>query len=84
MTGLGYFPLGSYSHGHLPSDTVAYIGFLFRGGGGGLKYFGKVGVFARGDRSHAFTMAFGGMFSGEDFEKWCNLVRFGEYFAKTL
>ena len=27
-------------------DSVANLGFLFGGGGGGSKYFGKVGVFA--------------------------------------
>ena len=27
---------------------------------------------------------FGGMLPRESFKKWCNLVRFGEYFAKIL
>ena len=47
-----------------PKYSVAYLGFHFGGGGGGVQnIFVKVGVFAWR-------------------EKWCNLVRFGEYFAK--
>ena len=33
---------------------------------------------------HAFARGFGGMLPRENFEKWCNLVRFIEYFAKIL
>ena len=59
MAGLGYFPLGSYPLGHLPSDTVAYIGFQFGGGGGLNKINWKSGSIsrhaARGDLSYAFT-----------------------------
>ena len=61
---------------------MAYLGFYF-GGGGGSKYFGKLGVFAwlcivlhaRGVRGYA---------PPRNLKKWCNLVRFGEYFVKIL
>ena len=53
--------------------SVAYLGFHFGGGGGGSIFFGSH-AFARGVR--------GGMILRENFKKWCNLVRFGEYFAK--
>ena len=60
---------------------MAYLGFYF--GGGGLKYLGKVGVFAwlcivlhaRGVRGYALP---------RKLKRWCNLVRFGEYFVKIL
>ena len=62
--------------------TVAYLGFHFGGGGGVQNIFGKVGVSAW--QSPAFVRGFGGMLSRENFKIWCNLVRFGEYFAKIL
>ena len=59
-----------------PVWAVAYLGFHYRGGS---KYFCKSGgichALARGVRGHA---------PRENFKKWCNLVSFGEYFAKIL
>ena len=54
--------------------------------GGGVKFFsGKVGVFAWREREATRSLGgFGGMLSRENFLKWCNLVRFREYFAKIL
>ena len=43
---------------------------------------GKVGVFA--PCSARLLGGFGGMLLRENFLKWCNLVRFREYFAKIL
>ena len=60
---------------------------LFRGV---QNFSGKVGVFAWREapssawRSHAFVRGFGGMLPLENLKKWCNLVRFREYFAKVL
>ena len=51
---------------------MAYLGFHF---GGVQNISGKVGVFVWG---------FGGMLPREHFKKWCNLVRFREYFAEIL
>ena len=48
----------------------------FRGGGGGSKFF--IGEATR------LLEGFGGMLPRENFLKWCNLVRFREYFAKIL
>ena len=71
-----------------PVWAVAYLGFHFRGGS---KYFGKVGVFAwrfapcSAWQSHAFARGVRGhMLTRQNFKKWCNLVSFGEYFAKIL
>ena len=65
------------------SRAVAYLRFYFgEGGGGGQNICVKVGVFAW--RSHVFARGYGGMLPQEIFFKWCNLVRFGEYFAKIL
>ena len=67
--------------------SVAYLGFHF---GGVPNFSGKVGEFAWREtpcsawRSHAFARGFGGMLPRENFKKWCNLVRFREYFAKIL
>ena len=65
--------------------TVAYLGFHF--GGGGSKFFWKSGCNYMA-RSAMFATCllggFGGMFPRENFKKWCNLVRFREYFAKIL
>ena len=33
---------------------------------------------------HPFARGFGGMLPRENFLKWCNLVRFEEYFAKIF
>ena len=58
--------------------------------GGVQKFSGKVGEFAWREapcsawQSHAFARGFGGMLPRENFKKWCNLVRFREYFAKIL
>ena len=60
---------------------MAYLGFYF-GGGGVQNFSGKVGVFAW--RSHAFAMGVRGHAPPKFFFKWCNLVRFREYFAKIL
>ena len=71
------------------SDAVAYLGFHF--GGGGSKFFWKSGAFAWREapcnawQSHAFARGVRGhMLPHENFKKWCNLVRFREYFAKIL
>ena len=61
---------------------MAYLGFHFGGGGGVENLFVKVGVFAL--QRHAFARGFGGMVPRENLKKWCNVVRFGEYFAKIL
>ena len=66
---------------------MAYLGFHF---GGVQNFSGKVGMFAWREtpcsawRSHAFARGFGGMLPRENFKKWCNLVRFREYFAKKF
>ena len=61
---------------------VAYLGFHF---GGVQNFSGKVGVLhaARGEATR-LVGGFGGMLPRENFKKWCNLVRFREYFAKIL
>ena len=69
---------------------MAYLGFHF-GGGGGFKIFlekwgnlhGAKRHAARGEATHLLG-GFGGMLPRENFKKWCNLVRFREYFAKIL
>ena len=38
---------------------------------------------ARGEATRLLG-GFGGMLPRENFKKWCNLVRFREYFAKIL
>ena len=60
--------------------SVAYLGFHF---GGGSKFFWKSGGICMVLR-HALARGFGGMLPRENFKKWCNLVRFREYFAKIL
>ena len=68
------------------TDTVAYLGFHFGGGGGGVQnIFVKVGVFAaaRGEVTRLLG-GFGGMLPREKCLKWCNFVRFREYFVKIL
>ena len=74
---------------------MAYLGFHF---GGGSKFFWKSGGIcmarsamqrvakrhaARGEATRLLG-GFGGMLPRENFKKWCNLVRFREYFAKIL
>ena len=59
---------------------VAYLGFYF-GGGGGSKCFWKSGGICEATR---LLGGFGGMLPRENFLKWCNLVRVGEYFAEIL
>ena len=58
-------------------------------GGGIQNIFGKAGVFAWREapcsawQSHVFSIGwFGGMLPRKKNLKWCNLVRFGEHFAK--
>ena len=58
--------------------TVAYLGFHF---GGGSKFVWKSA--ARGEATRLLG-GFGGLLPRENFLKWCNLVRFREYFAKIL
>ena len=61
---------------------MAYLGFYFRGEGGGIpNNFGKVGVFA-GLCIVLHARGSGGMLPRENFKKLCNLVRFGEYLLK--
>ena len=71
-------------------EPVAYLGFHFGGGGGVQIFSGKVGAFAwrfahaaRG-KAKRLLGGFGGMLPREIFLKWCNLVRFREYFANIL
>ena len=68
--------------------TVAYLGFHF---GGGFKIFLEKWGYLHGASRHAargevtcLLGGFGGMLPREIFLKWCNLVRFGEYFAQIL
>ena len=68
---------------YLFSLPVAYLGFYF---GGSSKYFCNSGGICMALRVEATRLlgGFGGMFPRENFQKWCNLVHFGEYFAKVL
>ena len=68
--------------------SVAYLGFHF---GGGFKIFLEKWGYLHGANRHAargeatrLLGGFRGMLLREIFLKWCNLVRFGEYFAKIL
>ena len=54
----------------------------FRGGGGGFKIFLDKWGYLHGAKR--LLGGFGGMLPRENFKKWCNLVRFMEYFAKIL
>ena len=60
--------------------SVAYLGFHF---GGGQNLSGKVGLFAPCFATRLLG-GFGGMLPRENFKKWCNLVRFREYFVKKI
>ena len=58
---------------------------------GGFKIFLEKGGNLHGAKRHAargeatrLLGGFGGMLPRENFKKWCNLVRFREYFAKIL
>ena len=53
------------------------------GGGGGSKFFWKSGGICMAIATRLLG-GFGGMLPRENFKKWCNLVRFREYFAKIL
>ena len=68
-----------------PVWAVAYLGFHFRGG---FKIFFEKWGYLHGAKCHAArgkaTRLLGGMLPRENFKKWCNLVSFGEYFAKIL
>ena len=75
-------------HGLLYFLTVAYLGFHF---GGGVQNFSEKWGYLHGAKRHAargeatrLLGGFGGMLPRENFKKWCNLVRFREYFAKIL
>ena len=59
---------------------VAYLGFHF---GGGFKIFLVKWGYLHGEATRLLG-GFGGMLPREIFKKWCNLVRFREYFAKIL
>ena len=68
--------------------TAAYLGFHF---GGGFKIFLEKWGYLHGASRHAargfatrLLGGFGGMLLRENFLKWCNFVRFREYFAKIL
>ena len=75
--------------------SVAYLGFHF-GGGGGSKFFWKSGgicmspsaiyiyIYAARGKTTRLLGGFGGMLPLEIFKKWCNLVRFREYFVTIL
>ena len=64
----------------MPFSGVSRISFR-----GGSKFFWKSGgiCMARGEATRLLG-GFGGMLPRENFKKWCNLVRFREYFAKIL
>ena len=63
--------------------SVEYLGFHF-GGGGVQNIFWKSGGISAW-QSHTFAMGVNrGHALPRKFFKWCNLVRFGEYFAKIL
>ena len=51
--------------------------------GEGSKFFWKSGGNLHGEATRLLG-GFGGMLPRENFKKWCNLVRFREYFAKIL
>ena len=59
--------------------TVAYLGFHFEG----FKIFLEKWGYLHG-ASHAFARGVRGHTPPRIFLKWCNLVRFEEYFAKIL
>ena len=61
-------------------NPVACLGFHFGVGGGGFKIFLEKWGHLHGARGGGF----GGMLPQENFKKWCNLLRFREYFAKIL
>ena len=61
-------------------QSVAYLGFHF---GGGFKIFLEKWGNLHGEATRLLG-GFGGMLPRENFKKWCNLVRFREYFAKIL
>ena len=60
------------------------------GRGGGMNFFFRFGNLhvAKRHAAHGeamrFARGFGGMPPRENFLKWCNLVRFGEYFDQIL
>ena len=76
-------------HNLICSDVSGVSRILFRGGGV-QNFSGKVGVFALREApcsawlSHAFARGVRGHAPPRKFKKWCNLVRFREYFAKIL
>ena len=62
---------------------MAYLGFYF-GGGGGFKIFLEKWGHLHGYVLYCMLGGSGDMHPRENFKKWCNLVRFGEYFVKIL
>ena len=75
---------GDYLIGH--TSGVSRISFR-----GGFKIFLEKWGNLHGAKRHAargeatrLLGGFGGMLPRENFKKWCNLVRFREYFAKIL
>ena len=71
---------------HLTTSGVSRISFR-----GGFKIFLEKWRYLHGAKRHAargeatrLLGGFGGMLPRENFKKWCNLVRFREYFAKIL
>ena len=79
---------GAKQGGRQTGGAVAYLGFHF---GGGFKIFLEKWGYLHGAKRHAargeatrLLWGFGGMLRREIFLKWCNLVRFREYFAKIL
>ena len=72
-----------------PLSSVAYLGIHF--GGGGFKIFLEKLGYLHGAKRHVargratrLLGGFGGMPHRENVLKWCNLLRFGEYFAKNF
>ena len=59
---------------------MAYLGFHF---GEGFTFFLEKCGYLHGEATRLLG-GFGGMLPRENFKKWCNLVRFREYFAKIL
>ena len=62
---------------------MAYLGFYFWGGGRVQNILEKWG-YLHGYVLYCMLGGSGGMLPREKFKKWCNLVRFGEYFVKIL
>ena len=70
----------SLCHVFVLASGVSRISFR---GGGGFKIFLEKWGYLHG-ATWRLLGGFGGMLPRENFKKWCNLVRFREYFAKIL